>query len=433
MTTKRPSRRSDSEATAEAPRATSISRRQLLAGSGLASAALLAGTASPAAAAAVATAGTAASSSPSSTVPFHGAHQAGIVTPEQARLVFATYDVTAPDAAGLAALLAEWTDAAARLTAGEQLAGTGGTFAPPVDTGEALGLGPARLTLTVGFGRSLFDGRFGLTSRRPGALADLPVFAGDDLDQSTSGGDLCVQACADDTQVAFHAVHNLTRLALGAATVRLLQVGFGPTASPGSGQPTPRNLLGFHDGTSNLDPSDDAAMRRFVWVDGKNDQPWMVGGTYLVGRRIRIHLEQWDRTTVDHQQRTIGRMKTSGAPLGATHEDDPVDLGALTSEGQPVIPDSAHIRAAAPATNDGQAILRRGYSFADGVDPLTGELDAGLFFVCFQKDPRVQFVPIQQRLSDNDALSQYLVHTTSGVFACPPGVRPGGTLGAGLF
>ncbi len=109
------------------------------------------------------------------------------------------------------------------------------------------------------------------------------------------------------------------------------------------------------------------------------------------------------------------------------------DLGALGADGVPLIPDSAHIRVAAPATNGGQAILRRGYSFADGIDPLTGELDAGLFFVCFQKDPRIQFVPIQQRLSETDALSQYLVHTTSGVFACPPGVRPGERLGAALF
>jgi deferrochelatase/peroxidase EfeB len=159
----------------------------------------------------------------------------------------------------------------------------------------------------------------------------------------------------------------------------------------------------------------------------------MVGGSYLVARRIRIHLEQWDRTTVEEQEHTIGRMKLSGAPLGGSSEDEPVDLGALTAGGVPVIPDSAHIRVASPATNDGQAILRRGYSFADGIDPVTGELDAGLFFVCFQKDPRVQFVPIQQRIADTDSLAQYLLHTTSGLFACPPGIEPGGTVGGELF
>jgi deferrochelatase/peroxidase EfeB len=432
VTAENPSPRSGSADSAPADRDSAISRRQLLAGSGLATAALLAGVATPAAAAA-ATFGATESVGTSSSVPFHGPHQAGIVTPEQARMVFATYDVTAADAAGVIGLLATWTDAAARLTAGEPLVGDGAPFAPPVDTGEALGLGPSRLTITVGFGRSLFDERFGLASSRPAALAELPSFAGDELDPGTSGGDLCVQACADDPQVAFHAIHNLTRLALGAATLRFLQTGFGRTAAPGPDQPTPRNLLGFHDGTANPRPSNDAAMSRVVWVDRHGDQPWMVGGSYLVARRVRIHLEQWDRSTVEEQERTIGRTKVSGAPLGGKHENDQVDLDALTPEGLPVIPDSAHIRVAAPSTNGRQAILRRGYSFADGIDPVTGELDAGLFFICFQKDPRVQFVPIQQRLSENDALGQYLVHTTSGVFACPPGVSPGGTLGAGLF
>ena len=431
MTSKNPAPRGGAGAQAH-DRGISISRRQMLAGSGLASAALLAGAATSGVAAAATSGAPSPPADSSSTVPFHGAHQAGIVTPEQARMVFATYDLTAPDLAAVAALLTVWTDAATRLTAGEPLAGEGGSFAPPVDTGEAVGLGPSRLTLTVGFGPGLFDGRFGLASLRPAALAELPPFAGDQLDAGASGGDLCVQACADDPQVAFHAIHNLSRLALGTATLRFVQSGFGRTAAPGAGQPTPRNLLGFHDGTANPDPSNDAAMRRIVWVDG-GDQEWMVGGSYLVARRVRIHLEQWDRSTVEEQERTIGRMKVSGAPLGGTHEDQPVDLNALTADGELVIPDSAHIRVASPATNGGQAILRRGYSFADGIDPVTGELDAGLFFVCFQKDPRVQFVPIQQRLSENDALDQYLVHTTSGVFACPPGVRPGESLGAGLL
>ncbi|MGA8724103.1 MAG: iron uptake transporter deferrochelatase/peroxidase subunit [Acidimicrobiales bacterium] len=432
MTSKNPASRDGAGAQEPHDRGISISRRQLLAGSGLASAALLAGGATSGVAAAATSGAPSPPADSSSTVPFHGAHQAGIVTPEQARMVFATYDLTAPDLAAVAALLTVWTDAATRLTAGEPLAGEGGSFAPPVDTGEAVGLGPSRLTLTVGFGTGLFDGRFGLASLRPAALAELPPFAGDQLDAGTSGGDLCVQACADDHQVAFHAIHNLSRLALGTATLRFVQSGFGRTAAPGAGQPTPRNLLGFHDGTANPDPSDDAAMRRIVWVDG-GDQKWMVGGSYLVARRVRIHLEQWDRSTVEEQERTIGRMKVSGAPLGGTHEDQPVDLNALTADGGLVIPDSAHIRVASPATNGGQAILRRGYSFADGIDPVTGELDAGLFFVCFQKDPRAQFVPIQQRLSENDALDQYLVHTTSGVFACPPGVRPGESVGAGLL
>ncbi|MGD0394207.1 MAG: iron uptake transporter deferrochelatase/peroxidase subunit [Acidimicrobiales bacterium] len=405
-----------------------MSRRRLLAGAGVASAALVAGAGVDPVAA-----GTPPPASGSSAIPFDGDRQAGITTPEQSRMVFATYDVTTEDVAELAGLLVEWTRASSLLTAGKQLRGPGGQFAPPPDTGEALGLPPSQLTLTFGFGPSLFDSRFGLGRRRPAALVDLPAFPNDDLEPSRCGGDLCIQACANDAQVAFHAVRDLTRLAFGTATIRALQSGFGRTASAGAGRQTPRNLLGFHDGTANLDIGDGEAMDKFVWVDHDSDQPWMVGGTYLVSRRIRIHVEEWDRSTLQDQEQTIGRVKANGAPLGGTRESDPVDLAAVGLDGQPVIPDTAHIRLAAPTSNGGQAILRRGYSFADGVDPLSGELDAGLFFICFQKDPRLQFIPIQSRLSQIDALAEYLVHTGSGIFACPPGVSGDRTYGDGLL
>jgi len=406
----------------------SISRRQMLAGSGLATAALVATAAgSGMAGADTGTAGT------GGTEPFHGAHQGGIATPEQARMAFAAFDVTGADRGGLAALLASWTVAAERMTQGQVVAGGAGPFSPPGDTGEAVDLPAARLTLTVGFGPSLFDGRFGLGGSRPNALADLPAFAGDALDPARSGGDLCVQACADDAQVAFHAIHNLARLGLGTVALRYLQLGFGRTASAGGDSATPRNLLGFKDGTDNLVPTDAGAMDRFVWVDGSDDQSWMHGGTYLVARRIRVHLEAWDRSTLGDQERTIGRVKASGAPLGGAHERDAVDLSALDDFGNPRIPDSAHIRAAAPATNRGAAILRRGYSFVDGVDPTTGELDAGLFFICFQRDPSEQFVRIQTRLATQDALASYLDHTGSAVFACPPGPGPDRPWGHGLL
>jgi deferrochelatase/peroxidase EfeB len=364
-------------------------------------------------------------------IAFNGPHQAGIATPEQTSLVFAAFDVTAGGSAGLADLLTRWTQAALRLTAGEPLEGPSGQFAPPPDTGEALDLPPSGLTLTVGFGAALFDTRFGLGPRRPASLVDLPPFAGDALDPSLSGGDLCIQACANNPQVAFHAIHDLANIALGSATIRYLQSGLARAASAGAGQETPRNLLGFHDGTNNLDPDDHRAMDRFVWVDS-TQQPWMLGGTYLVARRIRIHLEAWDRSTLHDQQQTIGRIKATGAPLGGSRESDPVDLQAVGDYGLSVIPENAHIRVAAPTSNGDQAILRRGYSYVGGVDPQSGELDAGLFFVCFQKDPREQFIPIQTRLSLNDALAEYLLHTGSGVFACPPGTDEGGRWGEGL-
>jgi deferrochelatase/peroxidase EfeB len=402
-----------------------ISRRQLLAGAGAATAA------AAVVGSGVAGADTQTPPAEADAVPFDGVHQAGIITPEQDSLVFAVYDVTAADRASLADLLSTWTKAAKRMSAGRQLTGPDGSEDPPPDTGEALGLPPSRLTVTVGFGPSLFDDRFGLGPERPEALVDLPAFAGDALDPTLTGGDICIQACADNAQVAFHAVHELTRLALGSATVRYIQTGFARSAAAG-GQSAPRNLLGFHDGTGNLDTSDAQAMRRFVWVDAPHPK-WMKGGTYLVARRIRIFLEAWDQSTLRQQEETIGRMKVSGAALGAASASDPVNLEALGDYGQSVIPQSAHIRVAAPATNNGQAILRRGYSFMDGIDPTTGELDAGLFFMCFQKDPRDQYIPIQSRLALNDALASYLLPTGSGIFACPPGAGPGDSWGDGIL
>ena len=407
----------------------SFSRRRLLAATGLAGAGAVAAVALPGTGGA---APSAASDPTATTLAFHGAHQQGIATPEQARMVFASFDVSG-DRTALSELLTAWTAAAHQLTTGQPIAGPADPFAPPVDTGEALDLPASRLTLTVGYGPSLFDDRFGLAPRRPAALVALPAFPGDALDPARSDGDLCIQACADDTQVAFHAVHTLTRMALGTATLRWIQFGFGRTAAPGAGGATPRNLLGFKDGTDNLVTTSSTALSTHVWVDDRSDQSWMTGGTYLVARRIRTHLEAWDRSTLHDQERTIGRVKGSGAPLGRGAERDPVDLAALDSSGRPSIPVDAHIRLAAPSANHGAAILRRGYSFADGIDPATGELDAGLFFVCFQKDPTRQFIPIQQRLAEQDALAHYLVHTGSAVFACPPGTSPGRPWGHGLL
>ncbi len=158
----------------------------------------------------------------------------------------------------------------------------------------------------------------------------------------------------------------------------------------------------------------------------------MAGGTFLVSRRIRTHLEAWDRSTLADQERTIGRVKLTGAPLGSTAETAPVNLAATGPDGQPLIPTHAHIRVAAPSSHHGQAILRRGYSFVDGLDPVTGELDAGLFFICFQRDPRRQFIPIQESLAQLDALTEYVQHTGSGIFACPPGPQSGQPWGHGL-
>ena len=411
-----------------------LSRRDVLRASGVAAAGIALGAGGALAGEHVYAAG---ATTPSDTiVPFYGAHQAGIVTPAQDRLHFAAFDLTTTRASDVRSLLLLWSNAAATLCSGVPIGqGDAPPESPPPDTGEALNLGAAHLTITIGLGPSLFtqDGhdRFGLAARRPAALIDLPPFAGEALDPERSGGDLCVQACADDPQVAFHAVRNLARLARGLAVMRWSQLGFGRTASTSQAQATPRNLMGFKDGTDNLKSEDVAQVDQFVWA-GASDQPaWMVGGSYVVTRRIRMHLEAWDRDFLADQEATIGRHKVSGAPLGGQHEFDPVNLTAQDATGTPIIAPKAHVRL---AIGDGATkILRRGYSFTDGMDPVTGELDAGLFFIAYQRDPRTQFVPLQQRLATQDALNEYITHNGSAIFACPPGIAPGGFIGAALF
>lgn len=380
---------------------------------------------------------TAAPESRHESVPFYGAHQAGIATPAPEFLSFAAFDLTSGSPDDLRSLLQEWTSAAASLTQGKLYrSGAEKGSAVPTDPGEAIGLGPAELTITVGFGPSLLgvgsSDRFGLARRRPAALAPLPSFRGESLDPGRSDGDLCVQACAEDPQVAFHAIHVLTRIASGVASLRWLQEGFGRTASTSSSQPTPRNLMGFKDGTNNIRDEDTEAMDEHVWVQPGDGPAWMEGGSYLVARRIKMLLDVWDETSLEGQERTIGREKASGAPLGSTHEHDPVDLDAGEA-GQPVIPADSHIRLSSPESNGGLRILRRGYSFSEPPEPGSGQIDAGLFFISFQRDPQRQFVPIQRRLAASDALNRHILHTGSAVFACPPGVRPGGFIGEGLF
>lgn len=372
-------------------------------------------------------------------VPFHDHHQAGIATPAPEFLSFAAFDLTSESVEDLRAVLQEWTSAAASLARGETYQPISGkSSGAPADPGEAIGLGPASLTITIGFGPELFEvgdvDRLGLGHRRPTALAPLPAFKGENLDPSRSGGDLCVQACAEDPQAAFHAIHVLTRIASGAATLRWMQDGFGRTSSTSRSQPTPRNLMGFKDGTNNIHihGEDAGAMDEHVWVRPGDGPAWMEGGSYLVARRIEMLLDVWDATSLEGQELTIGREKVSGAPLGASDEFDAVDLEARKG-GQPVIPTDAHIRLSSPESNDGQRILRRGYSFSEPPEPGSGQIDAGLFFISFQRNPQRQFVPIQRRLAESDALNRHIQHTASAVFACPPGVRPGGFVGEGLF
>ncbi len=407
---------------------------------------------------------------------FYGTHQSGIQTPQQANSVMAAFDVTTSEAAGLIATLKAWTEASARMMAGQPAEPlTGDAAKPPADSGEALHLPPRRLTLTFGFGPSLFEkngeDRFGLRARRPDALADLPLFNGDQLDAKYCGGDICIQACADDEMVAFHAIRQLARLAAsddsaagyggkkagataahgakrGTAQLRWIQNGFLPDSPGGS---TPRNLLGFKDGTQNPGspyPAEVAGGRTIgngdfdevVWVEDGPD--WMRGGSYMVVRRIRLALEHWDRTELDFQEQVIGRRKMSGAPLTGGDEFTPLDLDATDRDGNPVIAQNAHVRLGAASANEGARIMRRAYSYNDGLSFVAErwppwrqglEYDAGLIFIAYQRDPRDGFSRIYEPMSKLDLLNQYATHVGSAVFACCGGVQDGEFIGQKLF
>jgi deferrochelatase/peroxidase EfeB len=361
-------------------------------------------------------------------VPFRGTRQAGIVTPAQDRLHFVALDLTTGDRERVRTLLQRWTAAAERMTVGAETAPGGATggnpVAPPDDTGEALGLPAASLTLTFGVGPGFFD-KLGLDpALRPPGLAELPRFTLDQLDPAFSGGDLCIQACADDPQVAVHAVRNLVRIGFGTTSVRWSQLGFGRTSSTSTAQTTPRNLFGFKDGTRNLKAEDGAELDRHVWAQPGDGPAWLDGGTYLVARRIRMHIEIWDRTSLAEQETIVGRTKGEGAPLGAAGEFEPADFAAVGEDGEPHIPAVAHVRLASPEHLGGVRILRRGYNFVDGSDG-QGHLNAGLFFVAFMRDPHAQFVPMQRALANEDVMMEYIEHTGSAVFACPRGLADG--------
>jgi dye decolorizing peroxidase len=359
-----------------------------------------------------------------SAIPFHGAHQAGIVEPMQSSLYATAFDLTpGTGRPGLTALMKRWSAAAAAMAEGRTPPGL-------TDDQVALDAGPSSLTVTFGFGASLFP-KAGLTDRLPSRLAALPPFPEDRLDRARSDGDLWVQVCADDPLVAFHAMRTLQRLAAGQAAPRWQMTGFsrapGATARPMTG----RNLMGQIDGTNNPKPGDaDFAARVFVPAGG---QPaWMAGGSYAVFRRIRMLLDVWDQQSLEVQERTIGRRKASGAPLSGGTETTPVDLAKQNADGSLAVPGDAHVRVAAPASNQGAAMLRRGYSYHDGFRP-DGAPDAGLLFVCFQSDPQTGFVPVQRKLARGDALSRFVVHESSGLYAIPGGAASDGYVGQALL
>ncbi|WP_375389853.1 iron uptake transporter deferrochelatase/peroxidase subunit [uncultured Amnibacterium sp.] len=362
--------------------------------------------------------------------PFYGqAHQAGIETEQQRYSVFMTFDLLTPLPSELQVLLARWSGAIAQLMKGLPIGSVEPTDENAVaqDTGEAYELSPGSLTVTVGFGPGVFDQRYGLAAKRPAHLTALPDLPSDQLQAATTGGDLSLQACADDPQVAYHAIRDLTRMARGVAKTRWTVLGFG-RASAGKGQATPRNLMGFKDGTRNIKEQTDFA--DFVWVD--DDQPWTAGGSYQVVRKIQMNIEAWDADPVGDQQSVMGRTKAVGAPLGGRREFDTPDFAAHTKgAADPTISPTAHIALAAHENNGGVKILRRGYNYTDGLNQY-GLLDAGLLFIAYMNDPQ-HFITLQTRLGRADALNEYIQHIGSGLFFTPRSPKPGRYIGQELF
>lgn len=402
-----------------------LSRRRLLSTAGVAGASglVLGGTAGALAQSATSDDAPALTALGSTAVPFHGPHQPGITTPAQAHGHLVAFDlVPGADRKSAAALLRRWSALAKTLMAGRS--------PDEDDTGVTLDAGPSSLTVTFGFGHSFFDVT-GLTEARPTALNPLPNFSQDALVPDRSDGDLWVQIGADDALVAFHALRALQRAAAESARVRWHMPGFhrgqGTTERP----MTTRNLMGQVDGTNNPKESDDDFTDR-IFVPEGGDPSWMANGSYAVVRRIRMLLDDWEGRSLAEQERVIGRRKSDGAPLTGGEEQTPLDLAARGADGKPVIAANAHARVSAPEANGGAAMLRRSYSYHDGFDE-DGAPDAGLLFVCWQSDPLTGFVPVQRKLDRGDALSAFIRHEASALFAVPAGAADGEYVGQRLL
>ncbi|MFE7069426.1 iron uptake transporter deferrochelatase/peroxidase subunit [Streptomyces sp. NPDC057620] len=357
---------------------------------------------------------------------FHGKHQPGITNALQAKGHLVAFDLAA--GAGrkeAAALLRRWSTTAERLMAGEASAND--------DTDVARDAGPSSLTVTFGFGHSFFA-RTGLEKQRPIALDPLPDFSSDHLDKARSNGDLWVQIGANDSLVAFHALRAIQQDAGRAAKVRWQMNGFNRSPGATTRPLTARNLMGQIDGTRNPKPSE-ADFDRRIFVPDAGDPAWMAGGSYAVVRRIRMLLDDWEKLSVTDQEDVIGRRKSDGAPLssgtGGT-ETTAMDLEKTGGDGKLLVPINAHARITRPDENGGAAMLRRPFSFHDGIDA-DGVPDAGLLFVCWQADPLRGFVPVQRKLDRGDALSTFIRHESSGLFAVPGGAAEGEYVGQKLL
>lgn len=369
--------------------------------------------------------------SPAMPARFHGPHQPGIAEPPPRAGLVVAFDVLATTRADLERLFRTLTARTLFLMHGGTVP-TRDPKLPPPDSG-LLGpdIPPGEVTLTTSIGGSLFDDRFGLANLRPRHLTRMPRFPNDQLDAGTCHGDLLLQICGTSAEVTLHALRDIIKHTPDLLAPRWKLEGFLP---PRPHEQTPRNLLGFKDGTSNIQGHDAAAMNRHVWLDAdrQSEPRWAEGGSYQVVRIIRMLVERWDRTPLGEQETIFGRDKTTGAPLGLSGEHTDPDYRD-DPEGKR-IPLDAHMRLANPRTPEtaSSLILRRPFSYSRGLSK-AGQLDMGLLFICYQADLAAGFTAVQSRLN-GEPLEEYIKPTGGGYFFALPGVRgPASFLGESLL
>lgn len=355
------------------------------------------------------------------TEPFYGDRQSGVTTAPQSHAAFVAFDIAGgATRTEIQGVLRAWSQDAARLTQGH-----GGL----ADLEPELAEDPARLTVTIGLGPGFFDA-VGMPDKKPEWLEQLPAFPEiDQLEDRWSEGDLLLQICADDPLIVSHAARILASGVRGVARQKWAQRGFRKAVGTDPSGRTQRNLFGQIDGTVNPH-EDEVDFDQILYSDG-SDQRWMRGGSALVLRRIRMTMDTWEEIDRTSRELSVGRTLDTGAPLTGTAEHDPADFEAVDDLGLPVIPEESHI-ARARQRNRGEAMLRRPYNYDD--PPEGGEIsNTGLLFTAYMADPVRTYIPVQQRLAEQDALNMWTIPIGSAVFAIPPGAPEGGYVGQQLF
>ena len=338
-------------------------------------------------------------------IDFDGPHQAGIREDSQNHALLVAFNLKRDGLPrgglkkNLERLMRIWTGDARSLTQGQVAL---------ADLEHELSIAPQNLTVTAGWGPKLIKDA-DLIGAAPSwvkkNLNGLPKFKGDKLDPDFGGADVVLQICGDDLTAVSHAARVLTRGGRDYATPKWTQRGFvdSPTGE------TPRNLLGFKDGTAI--PRTDEEYDESIWDDQ--------GGSAMVVRRVVFDMPGWEQLDRKSREVVFGRHADTGAPAGAKDEFDPVDLNKTGDDGLPMIDERSHVGISA---GEGTHMRRRAYNWDNEVTPLG---NSGLIFICFQADPDEAFTPLQKRLAEKDRLNTWITHVGSAVFWVLPGTQNG--------